>query len=104
MFKNYYLVEITASNKVQSIRSNCVLTTWKWQKPPLELAYQNCIELGYSVINVLSVNKVSKKTANWLKEYINRKPKEVKVPVDQIMGGIFSNAGGSNIEGDPDKE
>lgn len=79
MFKKFYLVELTASNKVQSIRSNCVLTSWFWQKPPLELAYQNCVELGYSVINILSVTRVGRKTADWLKKYINREVKDINL-------------------------
>lgn len=79
MFKKYFLVEMMASNKVKGIRSNCVMTTWFWQRPPLELAYQNCIELGYSVINILSVTRVSKKTADWLKKYVNREAQDINL-------------------------
>lgn len=94
MFKKFYLVELTASNKVQSIRSNCVLTSWFWQKPPLELAYQNCVELGYSVINILSVTRVGRKTADWLKKYINREVKDINLDKnDPELSDILKKVG-----------
>ena len=98
MLKKYYLVELSAHNKVQAIRSNCVLTTWFWKRPPLELAYQNCIELGYSVINILSVTCVNKKTANWIKEYINRKPPELKTSESELNRTVESILNGEKSD------
>lgn len=93
-------MELVASNKVQSIRSNCIITAWFWQRPPLELAYQNCIDLGYSVINILSVNRVGGRTAKWMKDYINRQPpkvssskSELESSLDKLMRGVTDEGG-----------
>ena len=77
MFNSYYLVELTASNQIQSIRSNCVLITHWFCKPPIQNAYQTCIDSGYSQISILSVTKINRKTADWMKDYINRTPAKV---------------------------
>ena len=69
MFRRYYLVELVAYNNVKSIRSNCIIKGWKY--PPLELVFQNCVNIGYPSINILSVTRISKKTAEALKDHIN---------------------------------
>lgn len=67
----YYLVELSAMNSVKSIRSNCILKAKWFQKPPLEKAFRVCVDNGYSTVNVLSVTRVSKKTAVALTEHIH---------------------------------
>lgn len=71
MFNTYYLVELSAMNPSKAVRSNCVLTTHWFQKPPIEIAFENFRQSGYLTINVMSCTKISKKTADYLKEYIN---------------------------------
>lgn len=72
MFDKYYLVEMSAMSQFKSIRSNCIMSTKWFQRPPLEKAFDTCIESGCTVVNVLSVTRVSKKTALRLKELINK--------------------------------
>ena len=41
--------------------------------PPLDLVYKNCVEIGYPSLNILSVTRISKKSAKVIKEHINGK-------------------------------
>lgn len=72
MFKHYYLVELIAYNPSKSMRSNCVLES-RGRFPSLEDVVGNCITIGYPSVNILSVTRVNKKTAEFLKNHINGK-------------------------------
>lgn len=69
--KKYYLVELSGLNSVKSVRSNCVLTVGLFKLPPLEMAIQTLVDEGYSTVNVLSVTRINKKTAEYMKGRIN---------------------------------
>ena len=71
MFKRYYLVELVACNQVKSVRSNCIVEGRMFGLPPLDKVYQNCVEIGYPSLNILSVTRVSRKCAEVIKKHIN---------------------------------
>lgn len=89
MFKRYFLVELVAYNNVKSVRSNCVIEGWKL--PPLELVFKNCVNIGYPSVNILSVTRISKKTAREIKNHINSissyNNKAMEEVVKQVMKG-----------------
>lgn len=72
MFEKYFLVELFGTNGVKSSRSNGVLTTKK-RFPPIEVAYENMIKAGFTSVNVLSVTRINKKTADYIKSHINQR-------------------------------
>lgn len=69
--KKYYLVELSGCNSVTAVRSNCVLTVGWFKLPPLEAAIQNLVDDGYPTVNILSVTRINKKTAQYIKNRIN---------------------------------
>ena len=102
MFKRYWLVELYASNPVKSVRSNCVLEGGMFSLPPLHLVYENCLNLGYPSINVLSVTRIGKKSADMIKKHINGTEKYqnqlIKEVADKFneLKGQTPKAAGSN--------
>lgn len=84
MFKKYYLVELFGTNGTKSARSNTVLTT-RGMFPPLEMAYQNMIDSGFVSVNVLSVARISKKTADYIKNHMNSRERYDNKAVGELV-------------------
>ena len=87
MFKRYFLVELFGTNGVKSVRSNTVLVTKK-MTPPIEIAYQNLFDAGFNSVNVLSVCRISKRTADFIKDHINSKEKTSQKVVNDMTAKI----------------
>lgn len=68
----YYLVDVEAQNSVRKIRSNAIVECRFWEKVPIDKIFQNCIDMGYPTVSILSVTRVSKKTMIFLKNHISK--------------------------------
>lgn len=53
--------------------------------PPLDLVYKNCIDLGYPSLNILSVTRINKKSAEMIKKHINSSEKFNNSSVQEIV-------------------
>lgn len=106
MFNKYYLVELTAYNQTKTIRSNCVLKSKLFQKPPLQYIFENCKTNGYPSVNILSVTQVNKKTAEYLKDHINSKTNNLVNPSDisNYLTTLVKSSGSSMESGFDEKE
>lgn len=68
----YYLVDVEAQNSVRKIRSNAIVECRFWERVPIDKVFQNCIDMGYPTISILSVTRVGKKAMKFLKNHISK--------------------------------
>lgn len=106
MFNKYYLVELTAYNQIKTIRSNCVLKSKVFQKPPLQYIFESCKANGYPSVNILSVTQVNKKTAEYLKDHINSRTNNLVNPseISKYLTTLVKSSGSSMDSGFDEKE
>ena len=101
MFRRFYLVELFGTNGLKSVRSNTVLATRRLT-PPIEVAYKNLFDAGFNSVNVLCVCRISKKTADFIRDHINSKEKTSPKVVEDVLKkveGVMQSTKTTNVNG-----